>query len=221
MLTRLRVKNFRLLRSITLDIAPSHPLVLIGPNSAGRSSVLTVLDILARATNLPLGKALAPYGPARTLGVSEPMEVEVELSAATDAPVPAGPLRYGVRFNEDGYIEREWASQEASPSGALAQVLLSLDKDSNEHWIWNEKFKRRDEIDLDDYDGSSLAFLNFRRKRRSYRALAEIGEALSSVQVYHGFPTNPLWVRDPREGQALAGESVTVAREASTSVRSP
>lgn len=211
MLTRLRVKNFRLLRSITLDIAPGHPVVLIGPNSAGKSSVLAVLDILASATNLPFRKALAPYRPARTLGVIEPIEVEVEVSAATDTPVPAGPLRYGVRFDEEGYIEREWASQEASPSGAPAQEILRLDDDRNEHWIWNERLKKQDKIDLDDYDGSSLAFVNFRRKRRSYRALAEIGEALSSIQVYHGFPTNPQWVRDPREGQAMAGESVTVA----------
>ena len=72
MLTRLRVKNFRLLRSITLDIAPSHPLVLIGPNSAGKSSMLQALVYLHE--QIDRGAAMTSRGLADlfvTLGVEK------------------------------------------------------------------------------------------------------------------------------------------------------
>jgi predicted ATPase len=47
MITQFRVKNFKALRDITLDLTPLH--VLIGPNDSGKSSVLQAMAALSRA----------------------------------------------------------------------------------------------------------------------------------------------------------------------------
>jgi predicted ATPase len=196
MLTRLCVKNFRLLRSVSIDVTPGHPIVLIGPNGAGKSSVVDVLDILSRATQQPLNKALAPFGPVQTAGVSDPMEVEVTLGGE-----PA--LRYGLQFDELAHVAREWVDSLRVEGD---RPIYRIDADGA--WAWNERLDQKVAFDADDWDGS---ILQDRRPRRSYPSLARIQEELRTIQVYRGFPTTPLWSRDPREGQAIAGESTTVA----------
>ena len=48
MLRRIRIKNFKLLRDVTLEFPyASVPTVLIGTNASGKSTVIEVLDFLA------------------------------------------------------------------------------------------------------------------------------------------------------------------------------
>lgn len=80
MLKRLRIKNFRLLRDvdIDLDVFPK-PVVLVGPNASGKSTVLEVLDFLSRAVINGLQSAATAHGGIgtfSTFGVSDPVEIE-------------------------------------------------------------------------------------------------------------------------------------------------
>ena len=89
MLTRLRVKNFRLLRDVTIDM--NDLTVLIGPNSAGKSTILEVLDFLARCASGKLEDAVVAHGgieSIRTIGVREPVVIETNWSFSTE-PDPA------------------------------------------------------------------------------------------------------------------------------------
>src|SRR5690348_9136604 len=104
MLTRLSVKNFRLLRDVTIDVEPGKPIVLIGPNSSGKSSVLQVLDLLGRCANEGLKKGLHALGGAGmvvTVGELEAM-LEVEFSHHSKRT-----LRYGFSFHNGGGIDGE------------------------------------------------------------------------------------------------------------------
>jgi predicted ATPase len=79
MLERLRVKNFKLLRDVELDFQGDVPTVLIGPNASGKSTVIEVLDFLARCANEGLEPALVAHGgmsAIRTAGVTAPVEIE-------------------------------------------------------------------------------------------------------------------------------------------------
>ena len=79
MLERLRVKNFKLLRDVELDFVGDAPTVLIGPNASGKSTVIEVLDFLARCANEGLEPALLAHGgmnAIRTAGVTSPVEIE-------------------------------------------------------------------------------------------------------------------------------------------------
>ncbi len=79
MLTRLRVKNFRLLRDVEVEFDRNALSVLIGPNASGKSTVIEVLDFLARCANEGLEAAVLAHGGMngiRTAGVDGVVEIE-------------------------------------------------------------------------------------------------------------------------------------------------
>ncbi|MCH7558744.1 MAG: AAA family ATPase [Planctomycetes bacterium] len=55
MIKRLRVKNFKALRDIEVELTPIH--VLIGPNDSGKTSILDVLAALCRSVDHQLNQA--------------------------------------------------------------------------------------------------------------------------------------------------------------------
>lgn len=55
MIKRLRVKNFKALRDIEVELTPIH--VLIGPNDSGKTSILDVIAALCRSVDHPLAHA--------------------------------------------------------------------------------------------------------------------------------------------------------------------
>lgn len=55
MIARLRVKNFKALRDVEIELTPIH--VLIGPNDSGKTSILDVLAALCRSVDHDLGQA--------------------------------------------------------------------------------------------------------------------------------------------------------------------
>jgi predicted ATPase len=78
MLERIRIQNFKLLRDVELDLPLEVPTVLIGPNSSGKSTVIEVLDFLARAANDGLEAAVVAHGgmaAIRTAGTTHPIEI--------------------------------------------------------------------------------------------------------------------------------------------------
>jgi AAA15 family ATPase/GTPase len=55
MITRFQVQNYKALRDVTLDLTPMH--VLIGPNDAGKTSILEAITALCRSVDYPLEQA--------------------------------------------------------------------------------------------------------------------------------------------------------------------
>jgi predicted ATPase len=55
MITRLRVKNFKALRDVEVNLTPIH--VLIGPNDSGKTSILDALAALCRSVDHDLAEA--------------------------------------------------------------------------------------------------------------------------------------------------------------------
>jgi predicted ATPase len=93
MITRFQVQNYKALRDVTLDLTPIH--VLIGPNDAGKTSILEAMTALCRSVDYSLEEAFTgswqgsdlvwrhtPYLPV-SLGVTleeEQFQLEYQLS---------------------------------------------------------------------------------------------------------------------------------------------
>ncbi len=89
MLSQLRVKNFRLLRDVTIDFGDLT--VFVGPNSSGKSTVLEILDLLSRCSTDKLQDALAAHGgfdSVRTIGAKAPIQVATRWQFQTDVGSP-------------------------------------------------------------------------------------------------------------------------------------
>jgi len=59
MITRLRIKNFKALRDVEVNLTPIH--VLIGPNDSGKTSILDALAALCRSVDHSLSEAFLGY----------------------------------------------------------------------------------------------------------------------------------------------------------------
>ena len=65
MINRFEVRNYKALRDVSLSLTPVH--VLIGPNDAGKTSILTALAALSRTTDMVLQSAFAGAWEGREL----------------------------------------------------------------------------------------------------------------------------------------------------------
>lgn len=78
MLTSLRIKNFKLLRDVEIELERDKPTVFIGTNASGKSTVLEVLAFLSRCAEEGLDKAVVAHGGGnaiRTFGAQGPIEI--------------------------------------------------------------------------------------------------------------------------------------------------
>lgn len=207
MLSRLAIKNFRLLRDVAIDIEPGKPIVLIGPNSSGKSSVLEVLDLLSRWVATDGNSAFAPLGGvASVIGPSsEPVEIEVDLSTIGYRSFSA---RYGVNFDDfpGVCLNKEWLY--TYPDGKTDSRIEQLSRNLRNGWILNEQSKSHD--DLPKLNADSLLFSQIKHPAY-YSTLEGVSRALSDLRVYGGFATKPQWSRDPRESRMSPTDSAILA----------
>jgi energy-coupling factor transporter ATP-binding protein EcfA2 len=84
MITQFRVKNYKALRDVTLDLTPIH--VLIGPNDTGKTSLLEAVGALCRSVDEPLTRAFTGRWEGRDLvwQGSQAQDGNVELSTSID-----------------------------------------------------------------------------------------------------------------------------------------
>jgi len=82
MIKRLRVKNFKALRDIEIELTPIH--VLIGPNDSGKTSILDVLAALCRSVDHDLDQAFLGSWKGRELVWEGQPQVPVTIEADFD-----------------------------------------------------------------------------------------------------------------------------------------
>ena len=91
MIKKLRVKNFKALRDIEIELTPIH--VLIGPNDSGKTSILDVLAALCRSVDHELTNAFLGSWKSTELVWEGQSQVPVTVEADFDDETIAG---YGI-----------------------------------------------------------------------------------------------------------------------------
>ena len=98
MIKRLRVKNFKALRDIEVELTPIH--VLIGPNDSGKTSILDVIAALCRSVDHPLTHAfLGSWKGTELVWNGHPdLPVRIDVDFDNDAITGYGiSVRFGMR----------------------------------------------------------------------------------------------------------------------------
>lgn len=214
MWTRLSIEDFRLLRDVTIEFEPGKPVVLIGPNASGKSSVLQVLGLLRRCAAVGYDTA------ARELGgfVSAPEQataVEVFLDIPSREGMLPGvrQLRYTLHGAHGGLY---WEALSAQNEDGTEKKLLANDFPPGELSLTN---RRTDAVDVIQNPDHKLS-LELVRQAHLYPYLEVLREALLGVRVYGGFLTTPLWERDPSETKVSVDRAVLRSRARQRRLRS-
>lgn len=79
MIKRFTIKNFKALRDVTIDLTPFH--VLIGPNDAGKTTLLEALAALCRSVDHKLTAAFTGRWTGRELVWRNSRDAAVEFKA--------------------------------------------------------------------------------------------------------------------------------------------
>jgi len=127
MIKRLRVKNFKALRDIEVELTPIH--VLIGPNDSGKTSILDVIAALCRSVDHQLNQAFLGSWKGTELvweGQSQiPVIIEVDLDDETITAYGIS-VQFGI-LNRKVDIQREFFREGTS--------TLKLDHLDDKTWI--------------------------------------------------------------------------------------
>ncbi|MBI5488394.1 MAG: AAA family ATPase [Deltaproteobacteria bacterium] len=204
MLTRLHVKGFRLLRDVDIEFPSGVPLVLIGPNAAGKSTVLEVLDFLSSAVRDGLSEAVnrdrGGFDLIRSAGFREPLEIEVAFTVGADVPAPFGDSAFEYQAHIDGAIGggyrlvHEHVVQMPFGNPASRDVLLQMASQGGR--AFNVTTGQSDEIHQEAWVEPILRLV---RHDTFYPYLSLVTRVLAGIRIYPGFYVLPQWARDARE----------------------
>lgn len=213
MLRRIRIKNFKLLRDVTLEFPyASVPTVLIGTNASGKSTVIEVLDFLSRCATDGLNGALVAHGgmnAVRTIGATGPIEIESHWEYRGELVETAWQLTW--RFAID-----------AGPSGVPRLVAESL-TDGGRGLVSTDEAGVRTVVDESEEgsqqlrDAANFAFEKHVDELR-YSGLFWLRIVLSRLRVIGAFATAPAWASvathrlSPRDSVVISTEAF-VGRE--------
>jgi predicted ATPase len=100
MLERIRIQGYRALRDVTIEVTPGVPLVVIGANATGKSSLLDALAVLCKVAQGQVGRALhdrGGWGAVSWRGDAPTIEWTVRFAADSFA-ADGGPVEYSVQL---------------------------------------------------------------------------------------------------------------------------
>jgi predicted ATPase len=211
MLTQLKVKNFRLLRDITLDFTPGVPNIAIGPNSSGKSSLVEVFDFLRTAVTDGLDRAVYRdrQGPSDFFSADATGPIEIDLSffsprqATIEGSVSLGTRYFLVLARSGPYIRVEREEFRFARGTEPVELLPLLVRRESSCTLLNEQTQIFDELTV---EPSQLAFTAI-GQRVGHTLLSSLQSGLRTLFTYPGFLAVPWWTRDPREGAVSPRES--------------
>lgn len=213
MLTRLRVKNFKLLRDVELELEAEQPTVLIGTNAAGKSTVLEVLDFLYRCADGGVEAAVVAHGGVgaiRTIGHHAPIEIVTEW-AVTGHDHPDGRLVWSLALDatDHGHV-----ALRAEQLLLGSRVLVETTPDGR-RLVFDEAMADRPPSAVGDV--RKLAFHSF-ADPKSHFWLGALEGFCAGLRTYGALSVAPAWSRAAPDYPSartpvVLSTSTTVGRE--------
>jgi predicted ATPase len=195
MLERLRVKNFKLLRDVDVTFQGDIPTVLIGPNASGKSTVIEVLDFLARCATDGLEAALVAHGgmsSVRTAGTTDPIEIVTDWSFGIRASNKVWALHWEISL-QAGAGGQVFIRSESLRDGE--RVLLSTSEDGSRELV-DELYPDVPPTPI--MNGRALGFQAIVDEHR-YPGLWWLRFTVSAVRVLGSIASTPPWARASAE----------------------
>ncbi|WP_437683395.1 AAA family ATPase [Sorangium sp. So ce131] len=193
MLQKIRIKGYRALKDFELALPPRQPLVLIGENATGKSTILDAISMICAVANGRVGRAILDRGgweAVAWLGTSSDIELMVRFS--DESPIfqkEGAPVEYMVRLGSTRSIptilDEEVRIYKHGPDKKPLVVL----KGGAERWASNVQTKGKDPAAPAASDGSIVtnSVLAAISDEARYPTPMHVKEALQAIAFYPSF----------------------------------
>lgn len=197
MLQRISVKGYRALRDFELELPAGSPLVLIGENATGKSTILDAISMLCAVANGRVGRAIVDRGGwAAVAWAGTSREIELKVRFARDSPMFAkegGAVEYMVRLGSvrsiPTILDEELRIYKQGP-GARPFVAL---KGGAAQWAANVQTQANDPVAPAASDGSIVtnSVLAAISDETRYPTPMHVKAALQAIFFYPAFALGP------------------------------
>lgn len=199
MLERLKIRNFKLLRDVDLEVAEEAPTVLIGPNASGKSTIIEVLDFLQRCAADGLESALVAHGgmaAIRTAGTKDPIEIYSHWGLRTSG---AGPLK-------NRSFDFHWTIRLDAAADGLFFIASETLRDGDRDLVVTAADGTRSVVD-ESAPGNKLSRITNHRELgfmafidpNRYVGLAVLRTMLGMIRAIGALASSPPWARASAE----------------------
>ncbi len=203
MLDKIRVKGFRALKDVEIDLPPGWPLVLIGENGSGKTTILDAVALICAAANGRLGRAISDRGGWAAVtwaGASGEIELAARFSARSLVIENAGaPVEYMIRLGSLRSIPTVLDEEVRIYDRGLDRPPSVVLKGGAEHWVTNvetgvnESFVRAGDGTM--LTTSTLAAISDEAR---YPTPMHVKDALQTITIYPPFAFAPDYtIQDP------------------------
>jgi predicted ATPase len=187
MIESIRIRGFRALKDVEIRFPPGKPLVLIGENGSGKTTILDALALIGATANGRAGRAILDRGGWEAVawaGTASEIELVVRF-AATDG---AGRVEYMVRFARERAVPTVLAEEVRSYDGDGETARLELRAGLKDQ-RFNALFDVPTELSPAPSDGSILVNSTLAAVSDSKRHPVpfRVKEALQSIASYPSF----------------------------------
>jgi predicted ATPase len=174
----------------TLELRPLN--VIIGPNSSGKSNLISAIGLLNAAPSNLLGAVVWGGGARQWISLRQPGGLTAKIAAQVELPKVEEPLQYLLEFGDRG--------------GSLSMVAELLRSVGGRVFFQRSPTHVKIQKALDQ-PVSESDILESQSLLAAYRDPSEpgpttrLGEAFGAIRIFHGFDTSPT-------SQARRGASV-------------
>lgn len=191
MLESLRIRGFRAIKDLELTFPPGKPLVLIGENGSGKSTILDAVSLLCAVASGNGAKAIADRGGWQAVswcGGTAPIELTVRLGAATpELERDGGPAEYSVRLESTRGLARATAEEVRVFKRGVDEKPFSALGGGARPWVANRQTKQNESTPSDAL-GVALGMVVDEER---YPSPVHVKRALQSMAFYPAFRFAP------------------------------
>ncbi len=173
MISQFRIRNYKALRDVRLDLTPMH--VLIGPNDSGKTSVLEALQILSRTLDRRLADAIPKRPPEQLFSFGNTAAAMVLGASVTRDAVPA--TTYSLELSRTG---DHWDRVDLLSVGGCPETQLTGNDPTNYSaaFYWLQKGELR--LHSQEPDTATTEDL--------YAGLKTVEQSIRGIQFYRWTP---------------------------------